>query len=106
MNNYCIISFPSSHHAIRGEKVAEEAYNKEMSKEDESKAKGSDNVKEMRLIPTPPEVSAGCGLVLRLPQGALNCAFTAFKAKGIEYEEVFSIEETNANKVYTLIENL
>ena len=102
MNNYCIISFPSSHHAIRGEKVAEGACGGER----DTKEISTSSAKVLRLIPTPPEVSAGCGLVLRLPQGALNCAFTAFKAKGIEYEEVFSIEETNANKVYTLIENL
>lgn len=100
MNNYCIISFPSSHHAIRGEKVAEGACGGER----DTKEPSTSSAKVLRLIPTPPEVSAGCGLVLRLPQSALNCAFTAFKANGIEYEQVFSVEENDGKKVYTLIE--
>ena len=104
MNNYCIISFPSSHHAIRGEKVAEEAYNKQACNGDEVETK-EPTVKEIRLIPTPPEVSAGCGLVLRLPQSFLELTFTAFKAKGIEYEEVFSIEEQDSKKIYTMMGN-
>lgn len=105
MNNYCIISFPSSHHAIRGEKVAEEAYSKDAgSKGSDTKGGNTSKEKVLRLIPTPPEVSAGCGLVLRLPQSALEGAFIAFKKKGIEYEQVFSIEENDGKKVYTLIE--
>lgn len=91
MNNYCIISFPSSHHAIRGERVAEEAYNGKLCG-DECK-KNEVEKQKLRLIPTPPEVSAGCGLVLRLPQNALDCALTAFKEEEIEIEEVFFIEE-------------
>lgn len=103
MNNYYIISFPSSHHAIIGEKVAEEAYDKEVcGNGTNTNESGS---KELRLIPTPPEVSAGCGLVLRLPQDALNCAFAIFKERKIGYEQVFFVEEKDGKKVYTQVEN-
>lgn len=50
MERFILISFNSTHQAIKSESVT-----------------GKANLKT-RLIPTPPEVSAGCGLSLRLEE--------------------------------------
>jgi len=94
-NNYVLVSFQSSHHAIRGEKVAEGAVASV-----EYKIEGTTNDKVVRLIPLPPEISAGCGLVLQLPFPLLQTVLTVFKATGIAFEDVF-IVELGEKKTYT-----
>ena len=75
-SDYSLISFVSSHHAIRAEGVATPC------------VKGE----KPRLIPTPPEVSAGCGLVLKLPICAVEEVIKAFRCERIEFESVFFVK--------------
>ena len=81
---YFIISFPSTHHAIAGEKVAEMA----------SKAKG------LRLVPIPPDVSAGCGLALNVPSSELTDVLQAFRENNIGYQDIFEVLYADNRKTY------
>ena len=81
---YLLISFPSTHHAIAGEKVAELASKKD----------------ELRLIPIPPDVSAGCGLALYIPPSELKDVLQAFEENNIIYQDVFEVVCADNKKTY------
>ncbi|MGP1520700.1 MAG: DUF3343 domain-containing protein [Treponema sp.] len=84
-DNYFIISFPSTHHAMAGERIAMSVCKN----------------KEARLIPIPPEVSAGCGLALKLSPNVLLSVLDTLKKEGIQLESVFFVECSNGKKTYT-----
>lgn len=81
---YLIISFPSTHHAIAGEKVAGKASKKE----------------GLRLIPIPPDVSAGCGLALNVPSSELTNVLEAFEENNIGYQDIFEVFFADNKKTY------
>ena len=84
-SGYSIISFPSTHHAMAGEKIAE----------------GVCKNKEARLIPIPPEVSAGCGLALKLPSSILELVLDTLMKEGIQIEGAFFVHLSDGKKTYT-----
>ena len=84
-SDYSIISFPSTHHAMAGEKIAE----------------GVCKNKETRLIPIPPEVSAGCGLALKLPYDITELVLDTLMKEGIQVEGVFLVQCLDGKKIYT-----
>ena len=84
-DDYIIISFPSTHHAMAGEKIAMSVCQN----------------KEARLIPIPPEVSAGCGLALKLKSDVLNSVLDVLKQEGIQTEGVFLVQLLDGKKTYT-----
>ena len=94
-NKYVLISFQSSHHAIYGEKVAESATESMNCKIDDEQGE-----RRVRLIPLPPEISAGCGLVLKLPFSFLQGILDVFKSESIAFEDIFVVE-CNAGRSYT-----
>lgn len=94
-NKYVLVSFQSSHHAIRGEKVAESAVKDIVYQIEQAK-----DEKSVRLIPLPPEISAGCGLVLQLPFLFLQTVLDVFKADSIAFEDIFVVE-CGEKKTYT-----
>ena len=94
-DKYVLVSFQSSHHAIRGEKEAGVVATNANCKVDEKT-----NNKLVRLIPLPPEISAGCGLVLQLPFSLLQSTLDTFKSEAIAFEDVF-IVECGEKKTYT-----
>lgn len=84
-NDYSLVSFPSTHHAMAGEKIAESVCKE----------------KEARLIPIPPEVSAGCGLALKLPSNMLELVLEALRKEGIQLEGAFFVHLSDGKKTYT-----
>lgn len=84
-SDYIIVSFPSTHHAMAGEKIAENLCKN----------------KEARLIPIPPEVSAGCGLALKIPSDILTPILDKLKLEGIQIEGAFLLQVLNGKKTYT-----
>ena len=84
---YVLISFQSSHHAIRGEKVAETAI-----ANFDCTLNENTGDKVTRLIPLPPKISAGCGLVLQLPFALLQVVLEVFKSEAIAFEDIFIVE--------------
>lgn len=84
-DDYFIVSFPSTHHAMAGEKLAVSVCKNE----------------EARLIPIPPEVSAGCGLALKLPSGVLTPVLDILKQEDIQIEGIFLVQISNGKKTYT-----
>lgn len=84
-DEYFIVSFPSTHHAMAGEKIAVNVCKN----------------KESRLIPIPPEVSAGCGLALKLSSSVLTIMLDTLKQEGIQMEEVFLVQTSDGKKTYT-----
>ena len=75
MKTYGVFSFSSSHHAIAAEAVTADAVTAsgEVSN-GEALETSSGRLTEARLIPLPPEISAGCGLVLRVNEEGIKKA--------------------------------
>ena len=75
MKTYGVFSFSSSHHAIAAEAVTADAVTAsgEVSN-GEALETLSGRLTEARLIPLPPEISAGCGLVLRVNEEGIKKA--------------------------------
>ena len=85
MKTYGVFSFSSSHHAIAAEAVTADAVTAsgEVSNGEALETSGefsssvsavSGRLTEARLIPLPPEISAGCGLVLRVNEEGIKKA--------------------------------
>ena len=68
--DYLIILFSSTHHAIRGEQVAKEA--------------GF----VVRCIPTPRHISSDCGIVLRILPGDREGMLAMYGEKSVSYDRV------------------
>ena len=83
-NNCALVSFPSTHHAIAGEKLAK-----------------TNDIENARLIPLPPQISAGCGLVLKIDAEELENVLTILSKGNILYEDVFLVQEKENVKTYT-----
>lgn len=74
-----VFSFSSSHYAIAAEVAA----------------KGCE---EARLIPLPPEISAGCGLVLRVNESGIKNTAELLKEAEIPYEEIYTLRIENTKR--------
>lgn len=82
MKTYGVFSFSSSHHAIAAEAITADALTAsgEVSNGAALETSGdfssavSERLTEARLIPLPPEISAGCGLVLRVNEEGIKKA--------------------------------
>ena len=82
MKTYGVFSFSSSHHAIAAEAVTASAV--------------SESLTEARLIPLPPEISAGCGLVLRVNEEGIKMASSLLTEAEIPYTGIYLLKiETN-----------
>ena len=82
MKTYGVFSFSSSHHAIAAEAVTADAV--------------SGRLTEARLIPLPPEISAGCGLVLRVNEEGIKKASRLLSEAEIPYTGTYLLKiETN-----------
>lgn len=71
---YCVITFASTHQAIRSEKALRE--------------RGL----AFLLIPIPREISAGCGLALRVSCEGVQKVLDALQAVGVSPEGVFRLQ--------------
>lgn len=66
-----LITFDSTHHALRGEQILEQAQ------------LGPD------IIPTPREITASCGLSLSLPASLIEQAILLLRAGNVEFRAVY-----------------
>jgi len=83
LEKYSVISFKSTHDAIKGETLI--------------KREGT----EGRLIPLPPEVSAGCGLALRLDPKDLEAVTSLFDAEGVKYDGIYGLTREDGKRKVT-----
>lgn len=107
MKTYGVFSFSSSHHAIAAEAVTSgevtasgEVSNGEAletsSEFSSSVSAVSGRLTEARLIPLPPEISAGCGLVLRVNEEGIKMASHLLSEAEIPYTGIYLLKiETN-----------
>ncbi len=107
MKTYGVFSFSSSHHAIAAEAVTSgevmasgEVSNGEAletsSEFSSSVSAVSGRLTEARLIPLPPEISAGCGLVLRVNEEGIKMASRLLSEAEISYTGIYLLKiETN-----------
>ena len=51
------------------------------------------NIEDMRIIPLIPEISAGCGLVLKYSGRELEEVVKVLKSKNVEFEEIYNVGE-------------
>lgn len=72
-NKYYIVTFPTTHSALHAEKVLEET---DMS---------------FLVVPTPREISAGCGLSIRFFEESLINVMELFNSSGIVFSKLFSV---------------
>ena len=97
MKTYGVFSFSSSHHAIAAEAVTADAVTAsgEVSN-GEALETSSERLTEARLIPLPPEISAGCGLVLRVNEEGIKMASRLLTEAEIPYTGIYLLKiETN-----------
>ena len=97
MKTYGVFSFSSSHHAIAAEAVTADAVTAsgEVSN-GEALETSSGRLTEARLIPLPPEISAGCGLVLRVNEEGIKEASRLLSEAEIPYTGTYLLKiETN-----------
>ena len=107
MKTYGVFSFSSSHHAIAAEAVTagevmasaevSDAEALETSSEFSSSVSAvSGRLAEARLSPLPPEISAGCGLVLRVNEEGIKKASRLLSEAEIPYTGTYLLKiETN-----------
>ena len=104
MKTYGVFSFSSSHHAIAAEAVTADAVtaSAEVSNAAALETSGdfssavSERLTEARLIPLPPEISAGCGLVLRVNEEGIKMASYLLSEAEIPYTGIYLLKiETN-----------
>lgn len=97
MKTYGVFSFSSSHHAIAAEAITSDAViaSGEVSN-GEALETSSERLTEARLIPLPPEISAGCGLVLRVNEEGIKIASRLLTEAEIPYTGTYLLKiETN-----------
>ena len=106
MKTYGVFSFSSSHHAIAAEAITADALTAsgevsngealETSGDFSSAASAIEGLTEARLIPLPPEISAGCGLVLRVNEEGIKIASRLLTEAEIPYTGTYLLKiETN-----------
>ena len=104
MKTYGVFSFSSSHHAIAAEAVTADALTAsgEVSDAEALETSGDfssaaiEGLTEARLIPLPPEISAGCGLVLRVNEEGIKMASRLLTEAEIPYTGTYLLKiETN-----------
>ncbi|UTY24859.1 DUF3343 domain-containing protein [Treponema denticola] len=104
MKTYGVFSFSSSHHAIAAEAVTADALTAsgEVSDAEALETSGDfssaaiEGLTEARLIPLPPEISAGCGLVLRVNEEGIKMASRLLSEAEIPYTGTYLLKiETN-----------
>lgn len=104
MKTYGVFSFSSSHHAIAAEAVTADAViaSAEVSNGEALETSGDfssaaiEGLTEARLIPLPPEISAGCGLVLRVNEEGIKMTSRLLSEAEIPYTGTYLLKiETN-----------
>lgn len=104
MKTYGVFSFSSSHHAIAAEAITsgEVMASAEVSDAEALETSGdfssaaNEGLTEARLIPLPPEISAGCGLVLRVNEEGIKEASRLLSEAEIPYTGTYLLKiETN-----------
>lgn len=100
MKTYGVFSFSSSHHAIAAEAITADAViaSGEVSNASALETSGdfssavSGRLTEARLIPLPPEISAGCGLVLRVNEEGIKMASHLLNEAEIPYTGIYLLK--------------
>ncbi|MGI6421273.1 MAG: DUF3343 domain-containing protein [Syntrophomonadaceae bacterium] len=81
INNYGLITFASTAYALKAEKVM----------------KGLEKI--FMIIPTPREISASCGLAIKLETGELNEFLEILAGERVPVQGVYRIEEEGKKKI-------
>lgn len=104
MKTYGVFSFSSSHHAIAAEAItsgkvmasAEVSDAEALETSGDFSSAAIEGLTEARLIPLPPEISAGCGLVLRVNEEGIKIASRLLTEAEIPYTGTYLLKiETN-----------
>jgi hypothetical protein len=80
MNEMYIVSFSSTHHAIRTEKLFQEK-----------------NIK-CTTLPTPREITASCGISIRFSKEDMENIAQILENDNVEYKGVYHISKTDEGK--------
>ena len=83
---YYIITFNSTHHALKFEKLANE-----------------NNIKII-IMPVPRSIASSCGLAVKFSQGYFVEIVNLIKNEELNYAYVYRIEDTGAKKDYIEID--
>lgn len=80
MNYMYIVSFDSTHHAIRSEKIFIE------------------NDIKVSTLPTPREISSSCGISVRFPEESLKNIKNLLESNEVLYNGIFKVERLDNGK--------
>lgn len=81
-----LIAFDSTHHALRGEQLLQQAG------------------LMIDIIPTPREITASCGLTLSLAETDLPRAMMLLREAGVDYRAIYHLTTQHGSKSYRLRE--
>lgn len=84
--DFYIIAFNSTHHAISVEQMLKE------------------EKKEVMMMPTPREITASCGLSLRVSPEDISFALKHLKEKKLSYHGIFRVELQQGKKIIQRID--
>ncbi|WP_069650979.1 DUF3343 domain-containing protein [Caloranaerobacter ferrireducens] len=83
---FCVVTFNSTNHAIQGEKILKDR-----------------NI-EIKVIPTPREITASCGLSIRFDKKFLEEVISCIQSAALNIKGIYEIMRENGkrivNKVY------
>ena len=85
VSTYCLLTFPTTHSAMRAEKILDE------------------HGLVFIIVPTPREISEGCGLAVRCHCEDLAEIIEQLNRSGIEIKEYFQIEKLSKKNQITRI---
>jgi len=85
MEDYYIIAFDSTHHAISTEQFLR------------------DGGKDIMMIPTPREISSSCGLSIRIKGKDIDETAEQLKNKNMSYHGIFRVELEQGQKKFTKV---
>ncbi len=80
-DKYFTITFPTTHNALHAEKVLDECG------------------VSFLVVPTPREISAGCGLSIRFFEDSLFLILEKFHSGGIVFSNLYNVENGQFKKV-------
>lgn len=84
---YCLITFPSTQHALKAEKILK------------------DQAKDFIIIPTPREISSSCGLSIKTFCQENEHVLNTLKENTVAFESVYHVDKENSENLISKLDH-
>lgn len=82
---FCVVTFNSTNHAIQGEKIFKDR-----------------NI-EIKVIPTPREITASCGLSIRFDKRFLEEVLSCIQSTALNIKGIYEIMRENGRRIVSKV---